>query len=120
MDEQEIVQTGQNAVPESEPVGNSEQLPSEPEPEAPQPELPKDSEIGVNEDGELTISDDFFSEASEAKDEQPEQSLSDDYFRDTPFEQWDESKLTGDVTKFLPYVKEQLARRQAQQSAAAF
>ncbi|MBR1603842.1 MAG: hypothetical protein IJ667_10435 [Synergistaceae bacterium] len=117
MDEQEIIQTGQNAVQESEPVGNSEQLPSEPAPEAPQPELPKDSEIGVNEDGELTISDDFFSEASEAKQqepEQPEQGLSDDYFRDTPFEQWDESKLTGDVTYYVQFVKEQLARRQAQ------
>ena len=45
---------------------------------------------------------------------QEEQGLSADYLRDTPFEQWDESKIKGDVSQYLPYVKEQIARRQAQ------
>ena len=75
------------------------------------------NEIGVDDNGDLTISNSFFDDESKPESPQPkpeEQGLSDDYLRDTPFEQWDESKIKGDVSRYLPFMKEQLARRQAQ------
>ena len=89
----------------------------EPGEQATAQELTGDNEIGVDDNGDLTISNSFFNDESKPESPQPkpeEQGLSDDYLRDTPFEQWDESKIKGDVSRYLPFMKEQLARRQAQ------
>lgn len=89
----------------------------EPGEQATAQELTGDNEIGVDDNGDLTISNSFFNDESKPESPQPkpeEQDLSDDYLRDTPFEQWDESKIKGDVSRYLPFMKEQLARRQAQ------
>ena len=94
----------------------------EPSEQATAQELTGDNEIGVDDNGDLTISNSFFNDESKPESpqlepEQPkpeEQGLSDDYLRDTPFEQWDESKIKGDVSRYLPFMKEQLARRRAQ------
>ena len=89
----------------------------EPGEQATAQELTGDNEIGVDDNGDLTISNSFFDDESKPESPQPkpeEQGLSDDYLRDTPFEQWDESKIKGDVSRYLPFMKEQLARRQAQ------
>ena len=89
----------------------------EPGEQATAQELTGNNEIGVDDNGDLTISNSFFDDESKPESPQPkpeEQGLSDDYLRDTPFEQWDESKIKGDVSRYLPFMKEQLARRQAQ------
>lgn len=89
----------------------------EPSEQATAQELTGDNEIGVDDNGDLTISNSFFNDESKPESLQPkpeEQGLSDDYLRDTPFEQWDESKIKGDVSRYLPFMKEQLARRRAQ------
>lgn len=38
----------------------------------------------------------------------------DEELRETPFEQWDETRISGDVSRYIPFFKEQLARRRAQ------
>ena len=89
----------------------------EPGEQATAQELTGDNEIGVDDNGDLTISNSFFNDESKPESPQPkpeEQGLSDDYLRDTPFEQWDESNIKGDVSRYLPFMKEQLARRRAQ------
>lgn len=86
-------------------------------------------EITLSEDGEVAFSDSFFggrdggerereSEGESAPEPHPEPEpaiagYTDDDLRDTPWEEWDPERISGDVKRYIPFMQEQLARRQA-------
>lgn len=86
-------------------------------------------EISLDKSGELNVKDEFWGSVKggneEALSDTPQNiphapqapqntGYTDDELRNTPFEQWDEAKITGDVSRYIPFFKEQLARRRAQ------
>ena len=77
--------------------------------------------IGLNEDGEVHVGDDFFNGMldKEKKSGEPEETnyYTDEELKNTPFEQWDTKRLNGDIQKFAPIVHEQIQRRNAQARA---
>ncbi len=135
MDETQSVNTQNQAILPDKPVfypaSESENQPAENpvnEPVNETPQVESEPEIGITSDGGLNVSDEFWNEDKDDKTAhspvdmerqktatQTEQAFySDDELRETPFEQWDEKRLTGDVSRFVPIFKEQLARRKAQ------
>ena len=101
-----------------EPEQPEEQEPQFQEPEPPEaPEQPEqEPEISLNEEGELNFREDFFDtkkpETPPAQ-ETPPATYSDDELENTPYEQWDINRLSGDVKKYIPYVQRQIQKRQA-------
>ena len=80
--------------------------------------------MSLSEDGELDVSDGFWGDgagasvedepAPEPVPEAPPETLSgytDDELRDTPWEQWDEARITGDVKRYIPFLRDQMERR---------
>ncbi len=90
----------QYAEPEDEPMPQEEEIPPE--------------GVRVDEDGEVSFGDEFFGDMGN----EPEEPswYSPDELRDTPFEQWDMSRLRGDVQDFAPIVRDQLNQRTRQQA----
>ena len=94
-----------------------EPAPSEPEPQ-----------IALDEDGSLSFQDAFWGMAGDAPKEEPEpkpapepapvpapaiEGYTDEELADTPWEQWDAERISGDVKRYIPIVQEQLRRRAA-------
>ena len=80
------------------------------EPGAPEPE------VSVDDDGEVKFSEDFF-DTPNAEPLPPEYYTSDE-LRNIPYEQWDETRLNGDVKDFIPIVREQMQKRALMQQMA--
>lgn len=113
MDEATLtVTTTEAAAPQQATVGEPERQP----------------EITLSEDGEVAFSESFFGGHDESGSEdgpaqtpepaaQPEATeaagYTDDDLRDTPWEEWDPERISGDVKRYIPFLQEQLARRQA-------
>ena len=83
-------------------------------PQAPEPVM------SLSEDGELDVSDGFWGDGAGASVEDepapepvPEAPVvyTDDELRDTPWEQWDEARITGDVKRYIPFLRDQMERR---------
>ncbi|MBQ9526895.1 MAG: hypothetical protein IJR68_04725 [Fretibacterium sp.] len=115
MDEQTatLEATESTAVSESAPEATPE----------PAPATEDTPEVSLDEDGEVTFADSFFGEEKEARPEkepEPEgpeiMDYSDDELRDTPWEQWDADRITGDVKRYIPIIQEQMRRRAAAQA----
>ena len=73
----------------------------------------------LDTDGNVEFGDKFFGDVHERN--KPEEAKPNYYtpeeLRNTPYEQWDETRLNGDVRDFVPIVREQLERRNAQSRA---
>lgn len=96
-------------------------LEPEPEIETP-PDTLKPDGVAIDENGEVSFGDDFFAGMEEQPPETapraPEpQAYTADELKSTPFEQWDLSRLKGDISQFAPIVREQLQQRSIQQQA---
>ena len=73
----------------------------------------------LDADGNVSFGDNFFGDVHEKN--SPEDAKPNYYtpeeLRNTPYEQWDEARLDGNVRDFVPIVREQLERRNAQSRA---
>ena len=83
---------------------------SEPEPRNIEPDGAR-----LAKDGSVEFGENFFGDVHETA-KAPEY-YTDEELRNTPYEQWDEKRLNGDISRFTPIVREQLQRRQAQSRA---
>ena len=72
--------------------------------------------ITLTEDGDVEINDEFFGDMGVEPDSPKPYTMEE--LRQTPFEQWDEARMQGDVRDYLPIYKEQLQRRQIEQQIA--
>ena len=79
------------------------------------PDDAPEPEVSLTEDGEVNFSDDFFGDVEDEPEPEEPPYYTDEELSRIPFEQWDRSRLHGDIQKFLPIYEEQLRRRQAQQ-----
>ena len=75
-------------------------------------------------DGEIEMGDDFLGDMPEApkvEDKKPDAPkwYTDEELKATPFEQWDTSRLNGDIGRFAPIVQDQLRQRAVQRNAQA-
>ena len=88
-------------------------------PDEPEAEIaPDGARLGA--DGNVEFGENFFGDVHEkTKDEARNEPkyYTDDELRATPYEQWDTERLSGDISKFVPIVREQLQHRQAQSRA---
>lgn len=103
-------------------VGYEEEaLPPDPETPEVEPDIAPDG-VKVS-DGEIEFGEKFFGEEKDRPEGQPETPspnwYTDEELRETPFEQWDISRLNGDVGKYAREMQEQLQRRSAQRHAQA-
>lgn len=100
---------------EEEPLQETTEQTESTEPE----ELPPDG-ARLGEDGELEFGAEFFGDIKDSPEEQPEQTTqpetpkayTDDELEQIPFNQWDLSRLSGDVGKYAVIVQRQLQRQQ--------
>ncbi|MBQ4430786.1 MAG: hypothetical protein II877_04730 [Synergistaceae bacterium] len=119
---------------EEEPLQGEQTEAAEPE-KAATPETGELSPDGVrlNEDGTVEFGDDFFGEMGDIPEdepkqpEQPEQQkaeapqyYTDEELNSIPFQQWDLSRLNGDVGKFALIVQRQLQQAQIQARSQAW
>lgn len=98
-----------------------------PQPEPTQAENPPETlepdGVAINADGEVSFGDEFFAGMGEEAPETPAQpqpqpqAYTAEELKSTPFEQWDLSRLRGDVSEFAPIVQEQIRQRNIQQAA---
>lgn len=72
--------------------------------------------ISLTEDGDVEIRDEFFGDMGTEPDVPKPYTM--DELRNTPFEQWDEARMQGDVRDYLPIYREQMQRRQIEQQIA--
>ena len=72
--------------------------------------------ISLTDDGDVEISDEFFGDIGREPDT-PKPYTAEE-LRNTPFEQWDEARMQGDVREYLPIYREQMQRRQIEQQIA--
>lgn len=70
----------------------------------------------LGSDGNVEFGDDFFGDVHEKNDTEPLY-YTDEELRNTPYEQWDTHRLSGDVSRFVPIVQDQVRQRQAQSRA---
>ena len=91
----------------------------QPEPE-PQTEVDVEPEISIS-DGEVKFRDDFFGDVQDEPiaDEAPEPPApnyyTDDELQNTPYEQWDMSRMPEEVQRYAKYLNAQTAARQARE-----
>ena len=78
-----------------------------------QPSGLKPDGIGLDRDGNIQFGDNFFAKSPQNGTEQRAGYYTDDELRKIPFEQWDKSRLNGDINHFVPIVQEQLQARQS-------
>ena len=109
---------------EEEPLQGEQTEAAEPE-KAATPETGELSPDGVrlNEDGTVEFGDDFFGEMGDIPEDEPKQpeqpkAEAPQYYTDEeldriPFQQWDLSRLNGDVGRYALKVQQQLQRQQA-------
>lgn len=83
----------------------------EPEPSGIEPDGAR-----LAKDGNVEFGDNFFGNTHEKPDTEPN-FYTEEELRNIPYERWEESRLNGDIRKFTPIVREQLARRNAQARA---
>ncbi|MBQ7220775.1 MAG: hypothetical protein IJS28_07340 [Synergistaceae bacterium] len=89
-----------------------------PEPESePAPITSDNGNVSLNEDGEVEFRDEFFGDLGLDEPERPAR-YTEQELRQTPYEQWDESRLEGDVKDYIPIVREQMQRRQIEEQMA--
>ncbi len=88
------------------------ELEEEPMPEG--EELPPEG-AAVDDEGNVSFGDEFFGDMGDEPEEEPAW-YSPDELRTTPFEQWDMSRLGGDIRDFAPIVRDQLQQRTRQQA----
>ena len=110
MDEQQEALSQQSPEPISpepeytpEPPAGSYDEPLPPDDGGPEPE------VSVDENGEVNFSDDFFGDVSDEP--QGPNYYTAEELQNTPYEQWDASRLHGDIQDFLPIVREQMQKR---------
>lgn len=70
----------------------------------------------LDDEGNVSFGDNFFGDVHEKADTEPNY-YTDEELRNTPYEQWDDKRLNGDIGRFTPIVREQLERRNAQSRA---
>lgn len=80
-----------------------------------EPDLEPDG-ARLDEDGNVNFGDEFFGDVKDTPNNEPN-FYTEDELRNTPYEQWDESRLDGDIHKYTPIVREQLQQRNAQARA---
>ena len=97
-------------IPEPDPEDISDPT-YEPEPTNIEPDGAR-----LAKDGNVEFGKDFFGNVHENTSKEPEY-YTDEELRNTPYEQWDERRLNGDIHKFSPIVREQLQRRNTQARA---
>ncbi len=102
-----------NAGYEEEPITPAPEEPSQPESEK---ELAPDG-VRLNEDGNIEFGSEFFGDMPDSAEEEPKapQYYTDDELSQIPFQQWDLSRLNGNipVSHYVPIVQSQLQRAQA-------
>ena len=81
--------------------------------------------VALDGDGNVSFGEEFFGDLKDSPEEtQPEQpaakGYTDEELDSIPFQQWDLSRLNGDVGRYARKVQEQLQRTQAQASAQRF
>lgn len=79
---------------------------------------PEDDELEpegarLDADGNVRFGDNFFGDVHEKADTEPKY-YTDEELRNTPYEQWDDKRLNGDISRFAPIVREQLQQRNEQ------
>ena len=95
------------------------------EEEAPKPAEPEEiASDGVKvSDGDIKFGDEFFGDLKDSPDETPDPPAPDWYtdeeLKEIPFEDWDTSRLNGEIGRFAPIVQEQLRQRATQRHAQA-
>ena len=72
--------------------------------------------ISLTDDGDVEIRDEFFGDLGREPDTSKPYTAEE--LRNTPFEQWDEARMQGDVREYLPIYREQMQRRQIEQQIA--
>ena len=70
----------------------------------------------LDDEGNVSFGDNFFGDVHEKADTEPDY-YTDEELRNTPYEQWDDKRLNGDIGRFTPIVREQIERRNAQSRA---
>ena len=75
---------------------------------------PEGARLGA--DGNVEFGEEFFGNVHEKNDTEP-QYYTDEELRSTPYEQWDTKRLSGDISKFVPIVQDQVRQKQAQSRA---
>ena len=70
----------------------------------------------LGSDGNVEFGEEFFGDVHEKNDPEPNY-YTDEELRNTPYEQWDTKRLSGDISKFVPIVQDQVRQRQAQSRA---
>ena len=73
----------------------------------------------LDNEGNVQFGDKFFGDIHEPtnEDSKKPEYYTDEELRNTPFEQWDTSRLDGDIHKFTPIVQEQIQQRNTQARA---
>ena len=73
----------------------------------------------LDDEGNVSFGDNFFGDVHErnSDEEAKPNYYTPEELRNTPWEQWDEARLDGNVRDFVPIVREQLERRNAQSRA---
>ena len=109
-----------NAGYEEEPITPMPEEPSQPESE----EALAEDGVRLREDGNLEFGDEFFADMAESAEEEPKSPnyYTDEELSQIPFQQWDLSRLNGDVpvSKIAPIVQSQLQQAQTQARSQAW
>ena len=83
----------------------------------PEPVTSDNGNVSLNEDGEVEFRDEFFGDLGLEEPPAPAKYTAQE-LQQTPFEQWDVSRLEGDVREYVPIVREQMQRRQIEAQMA--
>ena len=97
----------------------------EPEENFSQTDGQTDSDVAIDDNGDVNFSDDYLAEqekhffSTRTEPPTPEEPSQPSYYTDeellnTPFEQWQPDRLNDDIKKFVPIVQQQISRRNIQ------
>ena len=82
---------------------------------APQEDL-GESEVAVDDSGEVSFSDDFFGDVKDEPEQEPLPYYSDEELQNTPYEQWDFNRMPEPVKQYMNALNQQTMARQRQQA----